>query len=50
MLGLTSHGTGFDLIFADVSSRYEFESRDSDMVVDGAVVPWSGLSYATGSE
>lgn len=29
----TSQGTGFDLIFADISSRNEFESSESDIVV-----------------
>jgi hypothetical protein len=29
---LTSQGTGFDLIFAEFSSRYELETKDIDIV------------------
>jgi hypothetical protein len=30
---MTSHGTGFDRILVEFSSRYALESKDIDMVV-----------------
>lgn len=46
MSGQTSHGTGFALIFAEVSSRYGFDKRDKAMVKSQpnvGLVQWSPL-------